>query len=350
MIALHDTRALARHSAELRIDPGRAARVARSVLRHGCSLEDALDSAGIDFPPAWRAGIADEVLGLVGRQDSSADGATKLIFTTPAGERIESVLLRSASGRTSLCLSIQSRCPVACSFCASGFLGRPESLSLDELLDQVVQARRLLRGEGRELRNLVFMGMGEPLLEEPLLHTALERLTDGSTFAFPANRIAVSTVGLPPAMLRLARAFPDVRQALSLHSARQDVRAALIPMARRHSLEELREAVIAVGEIGGGRVLIEYLMLEGVTDRDADEAALASWLEDLPVLLNLIPFNAPGAGGSGSSVDPDLRSTEREVREAWALRFRERGIPTTLRHSLGGEIAAACGQLAVRST
>ncbi|MFT7670015.1 MAG: 23S rRNA (adenine2503-C2)-methyltransferase [Planctomycetota bacterium] len=321
-------------------------RIARSVLRHGRTLDQAVDALRNPVPDSWRAGIAGKVLELVERRDSEEDGASKLIFSTPSGKRIESVLLRIASGRTSLCVSIQSRCPVACSFCASGFLGKPESLSLAELLDQVVQARQVLRTEQRDLRNLVFMGMGEPLMEENLLHAALERLTDPASFALSAKNIMVSTVGLPAEMQRLARAFPDVRQALSLHSARAEVRASLIPMARRVSLEELREAVIRVAEISDAKVLIEYLLLAGVTDRPSDEAALAIWLEGLPILLNLIPFNRPQLGAAKSSIDPDLRPTSQAEGEAFALRFRQRGVSTTLRHSLGRDIFAACGQLA----
>lgn len=301
------------------------------------------------MPPEWKAGLSRGSLELGRREDSVEDGATKLVFSTSSGERLESVLLRIATGRTCLCLSIQSRCPVACRFCASGTLGKVKSLTVEEVLDQVIGARQLLRGEGRELRNLVFMGMGEPLLEEGLLHESLRRLTDQAGFAFSEKQVVVSTVGIPQGMVRLAREFPGVRQALSLHAARNEVREELIPMARRHSLEELRAAVREVAALTGGQVLIEYLLLEGVTDRFGDEVALASWLEGLPVLLNLIPFNRPEALGSSSSVDPTLRPSSRATSEAWAQRFRERGIPTTLRRSLGRDIAAACGQLAATS-
>lgn len=284
----------------------------------------------------------------LGEQRASAqDGATKLLFRTSSGARLESVLLRIASGRTSLCLSIQTRCPVACRFCASGTLGKVDSLHVDEVLDQVVQARALLRLEDRELRNLVFMGMGEPLLEEDLLHECLARLTAPAGFGFPENRLLVSTVGFPDGMRRLAERFPGVRQALSLHAAREEVRCELIPAARSVSLRALREAVLEVGRITGGPVMIEYLLLAGVNDRPGDEAALLAWLEGLPVLLNLIPFNAPGSLGASHSVDSRLRPTPLEQGRDMAQRFRERGIRTTLRHSLGQDISAACGQLAV---
>lgn len=350
MVHLHEPEALAAHSRDFGLDPAVGARVARAVLRHGRSLDAALARAPVDLPAGWVAGLAAPLLRLHECADSELDGASRLVFETGAGARIETVVLRIASGRNSLCLSIQSRCPAACRFCASGTLGRPESLSLDELLEEVVRGRQLLASEGRLLRNLVFMGMGEPLLEPELLHAALARLTDPGGFAFAERNVVVSTVGLPTEMGALAREFPGVRQALSLHSARQGVREALIPMARRHDLDELRAAVAEVARLTGGRVFVEVLLLEGVTDRPEDLAALEEWLAGLSVLLNLIPFNRPAAGAPQASLDPGLRPTPRERCIEIAAELRARGLPVTLRRSLGSDIAAACGQLAARRT
>ncbi|MCL4155700.1 UNVERIFIED_CONTAM: hypothetical protein GTU68_032371, partial [Idotea baltica] len=281
-------------------------------------------------------------------RDSEADGATKWVFEASNGERIETVLLRIASGRRALCVSIQSHCPVGCRFCSSGFSGKPRPLQLSDVLGQVLYARQHLQREGTELRNLVFMGMGEPLLEESLLHRALDALLDDRGFAFSPSRITVSTVGLPDEMRRLSDAFPKVHQALSLHSAEQAVRERLIPMAQRHPVEELKRTVSTIGERTGAMVLIEYLMLAGVNDTPRAERALSSWLEGLRVKLNLIPYNPPGGNGELGTVDTSLQGTVRADRERFAQRMRDRGIPTTLRYSLGSEIAAACGQLAVR--
>lgn len=348
MIHLHDHAGLAAHCRELRVDPQHGERLARLVLREGESVDAALARLRGDVPRVWSDALARDLLALERREDSTADGATKLLFRTPSGAPLESVLLRAASGRRSLCLSIQSRCPIGCRFCASGSLGKVPPVALEEVLDQVVQARRLLAAEGGALRNLVFMGMGEPLLEEELLHAALERLLDPRGFAFGPSRVCVSTVGLPDGMRRLAARFPDVRQALSLHAARADVRERLIPVARTHGLAELREAVREVGERTGGRVLIEVLLLAGVNDGPEDEAALAAWLEGLPARLNLIPYNPPGVLPEDGTLDLSLRPAPRERCEAWADAFRARGVETTLRRSLGADVAAACGQLAAR--
>lgn len=350
MIDLHDPEALEAHCLEQRVDPQHGARLVRLVLRYGWPLELALGKLRGPVPAAWANELGESSLRLLEVVDSDIDGATKSLYETPTGQRIESVLLRIASGRCALCLSIQSHCPVACSFCSSGAPGKPARLELRHVLEQVTRARQLLREEGHDLRNVVFMGMGEPLLEEPLLHAALANLIDPRTYAFSAGRLMVSTVGLPDEMLRLARAFPGVRQALSLHSAKQAVRESLIPFAKRFHLDELRATVREIGRLTGGQVFVEYLLLEGVNDGPEDEAALAAWLTDLPVKLNLIPYNAPQNLPAGHSVDLDLRPTPRLAREAFARRMRALGVPTTLRRSLGADISAACGQLAVRST
>lgn len=346
VIALHDPLALAAHCTTHKVDPQHGERLARLVLRYGVPFEEAVDKLRADVPATWLSELQLKPLEVLERRDSAQDGATKWLFQLDDARRIEAVLLRIASGRRALCLSIQSHCPVACSFCASGREGKPQSLGVNDLLGQVVHARQVLRAEGEELRNLVFMGMGEPLLEEPLLHETLGCLCDARAFAFSPGHVMVSTVGLPEGMMRLAQSFPHVRQALSLHSARQEVRERLIPFAKRHDLDELRRTVRAIGEQTGELVLIEYLLLKGVNDGPEDERALVAWLKGLPVKLNLIPYNRPTAGPSGGSVDPLLEPTPQPARESFARRLRDGGVPTTLRHSLGGDIAAACGQLA----
>ena len=158
---------------------------------------------------------------------------------------IESVILRIATGRTTLCVSSQVGCAAACDFCATGKMGIARNLSPAEILDQVVQARQIAAAEGRTIRNLVFMGMGEPFHNEENLYATLAALAAPELFHHPPSRILISTVGLPDAMIRAARRFPEVHFALSLHSARQDVRERLIPLAARYSLGEF--AIAASG-------------------------------------------------------------------------------------------------------
>ena len=337
-VAVHDRAGLCALANELRTDPGPVLGAARRVLREGAGLAEALRGLPADLVTRIHAGEP----AVLERVESARDGATRLLLEGTRGARYETVLLRPESGRTTQCLSVQAGCDAGCVFCATGQLGLKGRLALDDVLGQVLLGRRLAADEGRHLRNLVFMGMGEPLHEEELLFAALERLLDDRGFGFGPRRVCVSTVGVPAGMVRLAQRFPGVRQALSLHSAVAEERAALIPTGRRHGLEALREAVAEVGRLTGGRVFVEVLLLAGRTDRPEDEAALATWLQGLPVHLNLIPFNPPAGEG-------ELEPTPEAEARALAGRFRDRGVPTTLRRSLGADIAAACGELALSS-
>ncbi len=337
--SLHDSTGLAALSRRHRVDPQHVRKLARLILQRGHAWEEACTELAEFLPGALLAELDQGVLTPIEQRDSDDGGATKLLLRSALGAKFEAVLLRAQSGRTSLCLSIQAGCNAGCKFCATGAAGLHARLSLEDVLEQVVIGRRLATQEGRLLRNLIFMGMGEPLFELELLFAALERLLDPLAFAFAARRVCVSTVGVPAGMVRLARRFPLVRQALSLHSAAPEERARLIPPSAKHGPEELREAVREVGRLTGGRVFVEYLLLAGRTDRPADEVALAQWLDGLPVHLNLIPYN-PLVTGS------ELTPTSQPEREAFAARMKARGVPTTLRHSLGSDIAAACGQLA----
>ncbi|MFA5688937.1 MAG: 23S rRNA (adenine(2503)-C(2))-methyltransferase RlmN [Kiritimatiellales bacterium] len=270
-------------------------------------------------------------LELMERHDSKIDGATKLVFQTADGYCIESVILRIATGRTSLCISSQIGCPAKCTFCATGALQFIRSLTAGEILDQVTQARRLLRGEGRALRNVVFMGMGEPLLNCGALFESLELLRDTRFFNFSGNHLLVSTAGIPAAVVEFTAHFPAVRLAFSLHSAQQEVREKLMPVAKIHTLKKLKAAFPE-------NFMIEYLMLQGVNDSPADAAALIGFLAGTNAHINLIQFNPyPGA---------PFEPVSKAAREAFGKELRRAGFKTTLRYSLGDDIAAACGQLA----
>jgi 23S rRNA (adenine2503-C2)-methyltransferase len=217
-------------------------------------------------------------------------------------------------------------------------MGIAKSLSAAVILDQVVLAGERMRAEDRAVRNIVFMGMGEPFHNEEAVYESVTALLSPEMFHHPASRILVSTVGIPDAMVRCARRFPDVNLALSLHSVRPDVRERLIPLAAKYSLEDLRTAIAKINQIQSSTIMIEYLMLAGVNDSIEDARELAIWLTGLNVHVNLIPYNP-------IETAPNLRTTERPQRDAFAAILRNAGFITTIRYSLGADIAAACGQL-----
>jgi 23S rRNA (adenine2503-C2)-methyltransferase len=185
------------------------------------------------------------------------------------------------------------------------------------------------------------MGMGEPFHNEAAVYEAVAALLSPELFHHTPGRILISTVGIPNAMIRCARRFPEINLALSLHSVRAEVRKRLIPLAAKYSLNELRAAVAAVNRIQKNTVMIEYLMLARVNDSPEDARELAAWLSGLDAHVNLIPYNAIDSA-------PGLCSTDRPERDAFAEILRDAGFITTIRYSLGADIAAACGQLVQR--
>jgi 23S rRNA (adenine2503-C2)-methyltransferase len=341
MLSIYDLSATDQLFRARGVDPARARRLRNAWFKKFEPREAAL----AELAPRERAAVEDDLefhaLALESRHDSRLDAATKLIFRTPAGFLIEAVILRIASGRTALCLSSQVGCAARCDFCATGKMGIAKSLSTAEILDQVVQAGQIVQAEGRQLRNLVFMGMGEPLHNEANLYPALDALHAPRGFARSPRKTLVSTVGVPEAMRRLAARHPEANLALSLHSARQSVRERIIPLAVKHPLDELRAALTDITADGAQKVMIEYLMLSGVNDTDDDLAALIDYLAGLPVHVNLIPYN-PIDGA------PHLTGTPAARREAFAAELKRAGFATTIRYSLGADIAAACGQLVRR--
>jgi 23S rRNA (adenine2503-C2)-methyltransferase len=223
-------------------------------------------------------------------------------------------------------------------------MGIARDLSAAEILDQVVLAGEQMAVENRRVRNIVFMGMGEPFHNEQAVYVAIATLLAPEMFHHTPGRILISTVGIPDAMIRCARRFPQVNLALSLHSVRQPVREKLIPLAARYSLDQLRTAVSKINQIQESTVMIEYLMLAGVNDSPQDARELAAWLggtgaqSRLNAHVNLIPYNPIDSA-------PQLRTSERRERDAFAEVLRSEGFVTTIRYSLGADIAAACGQL-----
>jgi 23S rRNA (adenine2503-C2)-methyltransferase len=328
-------------------DPHRLKLFRNAFFKKALLLEECLEKAP---ELAWK--LRFQSLEIVERHDSKTDGATKLVFSClggtaaspssgieadapPSREKIEAVILRIASGRTSLCISSQVGCAADCQFCATGKLGFIRNLTAAEMLDQVLFAKRLLREEGRTLRNVVVMGMGEPLHNEENLFQCLQILRDPRFFNLSDNHLLVSTVGIPDAMARFAERFPKIRLALSLHSARQEIRERIMPVAKVYTLEKLKTVFPALKEF-----MVEVLLLKGVNDGPEDLAALIEFLRGTNAHINLIQFNPhPGA---------QFEPVSKESREVFADELKRAGFKVTLRYSLGDDIAAACGQLAGR--
>ncbi|MEM9352538.1 MAG: 23S rRNA (adenine(2503)-C(2))-methyltransferase RlmN [Planctomycetota bacterium] len=340
-VSIYEAAGVERVRRELRLDPQHVRRLRLAFFKKFLGANAAL----AELPEPVRAAFGERVrfhpLRVHSRHDSSLDGATKLLLETDAGMLVEAVILRIDTGRTTLCVSSQVGCAAACDFCATGRMGIAQNLSAGEILDQLVLAGELLAAEGRRVRNLVLMGMGEPLHNEAGVQAAIEGLVAADGFHHPAGRVLLSTVGIPDAMVRFGRRLPGVNLALSLHSVRQETRERLIPLAKHYPLADLRAAVAELNRLQGRPVMLEFLMLAGMNDSLEEAAELVEWCDGLNVHVNLIPYNPVDDA-------PHLAGTDRAGREAFAGVLKGAGLTCTIRYSLGADIAAACGQLVRR--
>jgi 23S rRNA (adenine2503-C2)-methyltransferase len=284
-----------------------------------------------DVPAALRSQLSDDVAFstlTVVEEAHARDGTVKTLFHTADGRAVEAVLMRYRDGRRSLCLSSQSGCPLTCTFCATGAMKFGRNLTASEILDQALHFRRM-----ESVDHVVFMGMGEPMMNLDNVLAACERLPD---LGVTHRRTAISTVGWIPGIDRLAQTDMPIRLALSLHAADESLRSQIMPVNDRYPLSEVLEACTRFYAAKRRMVFIEYVMLKGVNDRFEQAVALAKVLDPKVFKVNLIPYNPTGSY-NGSS--PEAISTFRAVLE-------EHGLRATVRLTRGRDIAAACGQLA----
>jgi 23S rRNA (adenine2503-C2)-methyltransferase len=267
----------------------------------------------------------------------------KALHRLDDGQLIESVLMHyPARGvsreRHTLCISSQAGCAVGCPFCATGELGFGRDLETAEIVDQVRHAARRLAADGKRLTNIVYMGMGEPLLNLDRVLASVEALNDPRRFGLGARHITVSTSGVVPGIRRLTALGPQFTLAVSLHAARDSLRDVLVPLNRRWPVAEVVDAARAHAAATGRRISYEYTMIGGVNDTDLDAQSLAELLRGDHAHVNLIPMNQVAHTPWQASPMP--------VIESFAAVLTAAGIGTTIRRNRGQEVGAACGQLA----
>jgi 23S rRNA (adenine2503-C2)-methyltransferase len=269
------------------------------------------------------------------RVETSADGTEKYLFRLEDGEAVESVLIPD-EGRRTLCISSQVGCPLLCGFCATGAAGFRRNMTSAEIVQQTCFASKRLAERGERLSNVVFMGMGEPLLNVREVSRTIGILLSQFGFGISGKRVTVSTAGIVPEMPHLALIYP-VSFAVSINAARDDLRSLLMPVNRKYPLKEVVAAMRRIRLQSGRKVTAEYVLLAGVNDSAEDALALSRLFRGARIKVNLIPFNAYEA------------STHRAPEAAAATRFRDvliaGGIQTITRQGRGADIRAACGQL-----
>ncbi len=267
----------------------------------------------------------------------SRDGHTrKFLLRLADGQTVETVQMRYRD-RYTACISTQAGCAMGCVFCATGQMGFQRHLTPGEIVGQVLYVNHTLAGAGQGVRNVVLMGMGEPLHNYEATMTAINILTDDKGLAIAPRHITLSTVGLPAAIRRLADEDCRVQLAVSLHAATDAERAALIPPARRWSLAELLDACRYYINRRGRRIFFEWTLIAGNNDTPAQAHAVGRLLQGLNAHLNVIPLNPTNGYDGAPSQMPAVRQFQQIVAEY--------GIPSTVRQRRGIDIAAGCGQL-----
>jgi 23S rRNA (adenine2503-C2)-methyltransferase len=295
------------------------------------------------LPKALRARLAAEepfAQLVLEREERAADGTIKAVFRTRDGFPLETVLMVHGA-RRAVCLSSQSGCALACTFCATGTMGLGRNLDRGEILEQLLWAARIARtGEGR-IGNVVMMGMGEPFMNYDEVLAFCRLANDPRGFGLGARSIAISTAGWIPGIDRLAAEPLQIKLALSLHAANDELRTRLMPVTKRYPLDELMAACLRYREATRRRIFIEYLLLDHVNDGPADARELARLLargDRGAFHVNLIVYNPTSAA---------YRAADGQRVRAFQGTLEQAGVAASLRRSHGQDIDAACGQLAV---
>lgn len=267
----------------------------------------------------------------------------KALFKLHDGKKIESVLMNSFKDSWSVCVSTQAGCPIGCMFCATGKAGFHRNLKQEEITDQVLFWLQYIKKHklADRISGVVFMGMGEPFLNWAAVKGAVEELSDQQYFGIGRRHLSISTAGHADGIYRMAKELPQVNLALSLHSADPGLRDTLVPLNKKYPLEELKDALTDYIKKTGRKVFIEYTLIGGVNDGPKNVRLLIKWLKEFEQWklfhVNIIECN-PVEDGARHQYKPDAK--------AFANAITCAGINVTIRRSLGGDIAASCGQLA----
>ncbi len=287
------------------------------------------------LPQALREQLATSLtpaLNLTTRSVSKDELTVKSLWNMSGDAATETVLMHYPE-RSTICVSSQAGCAMACGFCATGQAGYQRNLSVGEILEQVVLARN--EAKPRRLSNIVFMGMGEPFANYDRVVESIRRIIDA--IGIGARKITVSTVGLVPQMRRFAEEGLQVGLAVSLHAANNELRTSLVPVNKQHSIEAIVDASRQFRDKTGRRVSFEWAMIDGVNDRSSDAKELAGVARKAAAHVNLIPLN-PTPGW------PTVGSPAGRIRD-FANELDSLGVNVTVRRNRGNEIDAACGQL-----
>lgn len=302
----------------------------------------------LNLPKSLRKKLNEETnlksLTYLDSETSSETGTKKFIFETEDGNKIESVIIPEAK-RNTLCISTQVGCPLDCKFCATGLMGYKKNLTAGEIFDQYLLAAKDFGKEN--LTNIVFMGMGEPLLNYDATINTLKIFSEELTTGISLKKVTVSTAGIPHRIKELADSGLKPKLAFSLHSCFEETRSKIMPINLKYSLNENLEALKYYSSKTNTRITFEYIMLKDLNDTEKDLSALVRLCKSIPSKVNVIPFNSL-AHMNPTGFSSELQPTAKYKIEEFVRKLRERDITVIVRFTQGEDIAAACGQLAIK--
>lgn len=343
---------LARFAERLGERPYRGNQVFAWLYERGATAFSSMSDLGKGFRERLEADASIQGIEYLTSQTSPRDATTKFLFALQDGRKVETVLIPPRAAfrpgeaaredeqvRQTLCISTQVGCPLDCAFCATATMGFQRNLTAGEIVDQLLQVRRIT---GRRITNIVFMGMGEPLLNYDAVMKAADIFSLGPKVT--ARRITISTAGWVDGITRLAGERSRVKLAVSLHSAVDETRRALMPVARRFPLPVLEDSLLGYYRQTRRRITCEFIFFDGVNDTSPEVGALIRFARRVPCKINIIPFHSIAFAtptGLGSSLRPSPRADE------IVEQLRQAHLTVMVRSSAGEDIDGACGQLAV---
>ncbi len=319
----------------------RADQIRRWLFNDRSSSFEAMSNLGSSLRAVLSSGYSIPSCAIIKEQRESAadniEGTTKYLVSLHDGLEVETVLIPSPDRKT-VCVSSQAGCPLGCTFCATGYMGFTRNLNAAEIVEQVYLADdKTTKGD---ISNVVFMGMGEPLLNLPNVIEAVDILSDQRfDFSLPQRKITISTVGLVPGIDRIARSGLKTKLAVSLHAADQRKREQLIPASKEHTLDRLHKALAGYTDKTGEPVTLVYMLLDGMNDTPDDARMLAKFSRGFLCKINLIDYN--------SIVNMKFKHVNSERQDHFIAMLVDAGLHVTVRRSHGASINAACGQLAL---
>jgi 23S rRNA (adenine2503-C2)-methyltransferase len=279
-------------------------------------------------------------LNISGQANISEDRqAIKALIAFEDGLKVETVLMKHNDGRNTVCVSSQIGCPLGCAFCATGKMGFKRNLHDFEIVEQILFFARYLKTKGEKVTNIVFMGMGEPFLNYDNVISAIRILNDKDGLNLGARHFSISTAGVPEGVMKLAEEKLQANLAISLHAPDDKLRSEIMPIDKKYPIKEILNAVDWYIKETNRRVMIEYIMIDGINDSDECAKNLARLVKKPLYFVNLISYNPTGI------FKPSLPARIKKFKEI----LEKHGIDVTQRHRFGQDVKGACGQLAAKN-